>query len=315
MEMTSAPPAILLLHPLLNRISPRLKTIAEICSLEDLNRTPSVAHRVRVIASIGTIPFNAAVLDQLPALGAIVCMSAGYDAIDTGLLTQRGILLANAPGAGTDDVAELSLALALASLRRIQGGDALVRGGGWTAANRGERRRSLFRSNVGIVGLGSIGQRAARLFRAIGAEVAWWGPREKPKASYPRATTLRALAEQSDVLVLTLPLSEETRGLVDRTVIDALGPDGLLINVARGPIVDEDALCNALVEGRLGAAALDVFVEEPTPASRWANVPNVLLSPHAGAYTFDAAERLNDLVVANIARFLTDGTLLTPVRA
>src|SRR5690606_12743223 len=135
------------------------------------------------------------------------------------------------------------------------------------------------RQRLGVVGLGAIGESVARRAEALRMDVSWWGPREKD-ARWPRANSLLELARNSDVLVVACRADEDNRGLISAEVIDALGPQGLLVNVARGQLVDEGALIAALRSGRLGQAALDVFAEEPTDAARWADVPNTVLTPH-----------------------------------
>jgi len=168
-------------------------------------------------------------------------------------------------------------------------------------------------ARIGIVGMGSIGIALAERADLLRMKVGWWGPREKPQLPWPRAENLEALARDSDVMVITARATEENRGMIDAGVMDALGPDGLLVNVARGQLVDEDALIAALSNGRLGGAALDVFEREPTPAARWAEVPNVVLTPHMGGATREAVERMTDLLLANLAALFSGEPLVSPV--
>ena len=138
---------------------------------------------------------------------------------------------------------------------------------------------------TGIVGLGLIGQDLARRCELLGMETRWWGPRPKPDAPWTRMDSLLDLAKWCDNLVIAAKVDASNVGLISREVIEAVGPDGLIVNVARGQIIDEDAIIAALKTGTLGAAALDVFVEEPTPFDRWRDVPNTILTPHtAGAH-------------------------------
>ncbi len=174
--------------------------------------------------------------------------------------------------------------------------------------------RSLAGRALGIVGLGEIGAASARRAEAFGLTVSWWGPRDKPEAPWPRAESLLALAESSDILLVACRASEQTRGLVSREIIEAVGPRGLLVNVSRGQLVDEDALIAALREGRLGMAALDVYAEEPTPAERWADVPNAVLTPHIGGATTGAGPKMIALTLENLRRFFAGEPLANPAR-
>jgi lactate dehydrogenase-like 2-hydroxyacid dehydrogenase len=162
---------------------------------------------------------------------------------------------------------------------------------------------SLAGRKVGIVGLGDIGAAIARRCAPFSLEVAWWRPREKPDAPWPRAASLEALATQSDILVVACRAHEANRGLINARILDALGPDGLLVNVSRGQVVDEDALIVALKTGRLGLAGLDVFAQEPSPAARWADVPGTLLTPHTAGATSAAVSRMIALSVDTLRRY------------
>ena len=155
----------------------------------------------------------------------------------------------------------------------------------------------------------------ARRCEAFDLTVSWWGPRAKPDAPWPRAADLVSLARDSDILVVAARATPENRGLISQDVIEALGQEGLLVNVSRGQVVDEDALIAALADGRLGMAALDVFAEEPTPAARWAAVPNVVLTPHTAGATSAAVPKMAAMTRENLLRFFGGEPLLTPVTA
>jgi len=187
-----------------------------------------------------------------------------------------------------------------------------VRGGFWRSDEK-LVTPSLGGRRLGIVGLGAIGEAVARRAEAFGLKVAWWGPREKPQAPWPRSASLAALARDSDILILAARLSDENRGLIDAGVLDALGSHGLLINIARGGLVDEEALIAALKDGHLGMAALDVFAAEPTPPERWAEVPNLVLSPHAAGATTGALPKMLALTRENLRRFFAGEPLVNPV--
>jgi len=204
------------------------------------------------------------------------------------------------------------MGLVLASWRRIVEGDRIVRSGAWKPSEK-IITPSLGGRRLGIVGLGGIGAAVALRAEAFGLQVAWWGPREKPDAPWPRARSLHALAEDSDILVVACRANDETRGLVDRSIIEAVGPEGLLVNVSRGQVVDEEALITALKDGLLGQAALDVFETEPTPAARWRGVPNVVLTPHTAGATAAALPRMVALTRENLRRFFAGEPLANPV--
>jgi phosphoglycerate dehydrogenase-like enzyme len=186
-----------------------------------------------------------------------------------------------------------------------------VRSGEWGKVRR-PQGRSLTGRKLGVVGLGHIGVAAARRAEAFGLEVSWWGPNPKD-APWPRADSLLRLAGDSDILIVASRADASNAGLISRDVIAALGPGGLLVNVARGSIVDENALIEALKSGALGAAALDVFVEEPTPPSRWADAPNVLLSPHDAGGTAETVPRMTALALENIRLHLAGEPLTAEV--
>jgi lactate dehydrogenase-like 2-hydroxyacid dehydrogenase len=147
----------------------------------------------------------------------------------------------------------------------------------------------------------------------MGMEIAWWAPREKPDAPWPRAESLVQLAQASDILVVACRADESNRKAVNREVLDALGSRGMVVNVARGSVIDEDALIAALKEGRLGRAALDVFEAEPTPASRWADVPNTVLTPHSAGGTVDSIPRMVGQALENVRLFVAGQPVMSPV--
>jgi hydroxypyruvate reductase len=156
------------------------------------------------------------------------------------------------------------------------------------------RARSLSGAKVGVAGLGHIGSAIARRVEPFDTEVAWWGPRDKPGVKWRRFGSLLEMAKWADILFIAVFAHDETRGIVTREVIEALGPEGLIVNVSRGFVIDEDELIAALKDGRLGQAGLDVFETEPTPAERWAEVPNVVLAPHCAGSTINSYQTLVD---------------------
>jgi lactate dehydrogenase-like 2-hydroxyacid dehydrogenase len=232
--------------------------------------------------------------------------------VDVAWARARGLQVSHSPGVNHEDVADHAMGLILVAWRKILAGDAQLRAGAWKPTEKlitptlGGRR-------LGIVGLGGIGAALARRAEAFGLEITWWGPREKPDAPWPRRPDLTALAAASDILAVTCRANDETRGLITRAVLDVLGPDGLLVNVSRGQVVDEGALIDALKDGRLGMAALDVFHKEPTPPDRWEDVPNTVLTPHTGGATAAAVPKMIALTLENLRRYFAGEPLANPV--
>ncbi len=267
--------------------------------------------QIRAMVVAGEFPLDKALIETLPALSLIACFTSGYDRIDIPWCRARGLPVSHAPGVNHEDVADHALGLILAARRQIAAGDRALRAGGWTADSK-MITPSLKGQRLGVVGLGSIGEAVARRAEAMRMAVRWWGPREK-QAAWPRADTLLDLARDSDILVVACKAEDANIGLISREVIEALGPQGLLVNVARGQLVDETALIAALKDGRLGQAALDVFEEEPVDAARWADVPNTVLTPHTGGATTEAVQGMLMLLIQNLRAAFAGEPLSTPV--
>ena len=304
-------PAILVVQPHLAPIAAMLEADFTVWRLWQ-GPPLEASHSIRAMVVAGEFPVDQALVESLSGLGLIACFTAGYDGVDLAWARERGLKVTHSPGVNQDDVADLAIGLMLAAWRGLIEGDAIVREGRWRPTEK-RITHSLGGRKLGIVGLGAVGEAIARRAEAFGLQVAWWGPNEKPDARWPRSKGLVALAEASDVLVVAARADEESTGLVDAAVIDALGPQGLLINVARGQLVDERALIAALESGRLGMAALDVFESEPTPAERWAAVPNLVLSPHTAGSTSAAVPKMLELTRENLRRFFAGEPLANPV--
>jgi lactate dehydrogenase-like 2-hydroxyacid dehydrogenase len=266
---------------------------------------------IRAMVVAGEFELDKHLIESLPRLELIACFTSGYDGIDVDWCRARGLPVTHAPGVNHEDVADHALGLILSARRRITEGDRALRAGQWTPDAK-TITPSLNHLRVGVVGLGLIGDAVARRCAALRMRVAWWGPREKD-AAWPRAASLLELARDSDVLVVACRADENNRGLISREVIEALGPDGLLVNVARGQLVDEDALIAALTAGKLGHAALDVFETEPTDPARWADVPNTTLTPHTAGATNEAVQGMLGLLLENLSAHFEGRPLKTPV--
>jgi len=267
---------------------------------------------IRAIATGGGTGVPRAVMDALPALEIIAINGIGTDAVDLVEASRRGIAVTVTRDVLTDDVADLAMALMLASMRDLLPGDRLVRDNLW-----GKQVLPLARkvsgARVGIVGMGQVGQAIGKRAQAFSMQVSYFSRRNLDLPAFPFVSSLAALAEQSDILVVAASGGAQSRNLVDRKVIDALGPDGLLVNVARGTVVDEQALVSALQEGRLGRAALDVFTDEPNVPDALKTMPNVVLQPHRASATIETRQAMGRLVLDNLAAHFSGSPLLTPV--
>jgi lactate dehydrogenase-like 2-hydroxyacid dehydrogenase len=270
------------------------------------------AKAARAIATMGDIGADAALMDALPELEIVACMGVGVDAIDLAHARRRGVAVTYTPDVLNDEVANTAVALLLAVTRRLCAGDRYVREGRWLEAPMA-LTRSVVGKRCGLVGLGRIGKAIARRVETLGCAVAYHARHEQPDQPYRYFGDLAELAGDSDFLIVIVPGGAATGNLVDRKVIDALGPEGVLVNVARGSVVDEPALVAALVEGRLGAAGLDVFAAEPEVPAALLALDNVVLQPHVGSGTVETRQAMCDLTVDNLRAHFAGQPLLTPV--
>lgn len=269
------------------------------------------AQDIRALVVAGEFELDKGLIEGLPNLIHVACFTSGYDRIDVDWCRARGLIVTHAPGVNHEDVADHALGLIISTRRGLSSGERLLRSGGWAAETR-MLTPSLRGQKVGIVGLGLIGQAVARRAEAFGMQVSWWGPRDKP-ADWPRAETLEALARQSDILVIACRVDDSNTGLISRQIIEAVGPQGLLVNVSRGQIIDEPALIAALKAGTLGGAALDVFVQEPVDPAMWVDVPNTVLTPHTAGATQESVQAMLMLLMQNLAAVLGGEPPKTPV--
>jgi len=304
-------PAVLIAQPHLHPLRAFLGSAYDTYCLWE-GPPAEAAGQIGAIVVDGAYPLDRHLVEQMPSLGLVACFTAGHDGIDIVWCQARGLAITHAPAVNHEDVADHALALILAARREIVRGDRELRAGGWTPDSR-ILTGSLKDQKVGIVGMGAIGQAVAARCEALRMSVSWWGPRPKPELSQPRADTLLDLAHASDVLVVAARADDRNRGLIAADVIHALGPQGLLVNVARGQIVDEVALVAALREGRLGQAALDVFATEPTDPALWADVPNTVLTPHTAGATREAVQGMVMLLMQNLAAHFAGEPLVTPI--
>ncbi len=255
-----------------------------------------VGERVRGIAGGGV---SAALMDSLPKLEIVANLGVGYDSIDVKAARARNIRVTNTPDVLNDAVAEITIGLMIALARRIPQADAFVRAGRWRAGIYpllGE----LNGSTVGILGLGRIGKEIAMRAQAMRMRVVYHGRRRQADQPFVYYDNLTDMARDVDWLVVIAPGGAQTSGIVSREVLEALGPQGHIVNMARGSLIDEKAMVEMLQDGRLGGAALDVFVDEPEVPAALFGLDNVVLSPHQGSGTVQTRDKMGALVVANL---------------
>jgi lactate dehydrogenase-like 2-hydroxyacid dehydrogenase len=274
--------------------------------------TQEVAQRIRAIATEANRGANRALIEMLPKLELIAGFGVGYDKTDIAAARARAIPVTNTPGVLGDEVGDLAIGMMLASARQIVYADRFVRDGSW-AKGPITLGRSVGGKTLGVIGLGGIGRAAADRGAAFKMRVIYHGPRPKGDAPYDYVADVVELARRSDFLIVACKGGPETRHLVSAAVIAALGPNGTLINVARGTCVDERALVAALREGRLGFAALDVFEDPLRPSPELLQLPNVIVQPHQGSATVETRNRIGQLMIDNISAHFAGKPLLTPV--
>jgi hydroxypyruvate reductase len=272
----------------------------------------AIRDRVRAIVT-GAYPVTAELMDQLPKTEIIATQSVGLDHIDLKAATARGIRVTNTPDVLTDDVADIAMALLLAVARRIVAGDRHVRDGLWLKGGL-PLASKVGGAMLGILGLGRIGLAIARRAEAFGMTILYHGPRAKAALPYRYYADLAAMARDADYLMVSCPGGAETRHLVTGEVLAALGPEGVVINIARGSVIDEAAMVRLLVEGKLGGAGLDVFADEPRVPEALFALENVVLQPHVGSATHATRGAMGQLVVDNLKAHFAGKPLLTEVR-
>jgi lactate dehydrogenase-like 2-hydroxyacid dehydrogenase len=269
----------------------------------------SLRDRVRGIAG-GNV--NPDLMDKLPKLEIISNFGVGYDTIDTAAARQRNIRVTNTPNVLNDAMAEITIGLMIALARKIPQTDRFVREGKWLNGGY-PLLRELNGKTVGILGLGRIGKEIAVRAQAMKMRVVYHGRRRQPDEPYIYYDKLVDMARDADWLVLIAPGGKSTEKIVNREVLEALGPDGFLVNMARGTLVDEPVLVEMLQQNRIGGAALDVFEKEPHVPEALFALDNVVLSPHQGSATHQTRNKMGALVVANLDAHFAGEPLLSPV--
>jgi lactate dehydrogenase-like 2-hydroxyacid dehydrogenase len=273
----------------------------------------SIAHLRAMAVSAPVLPIDDALLTRLPKLEIISSFGVGYDHIDAVVAAKRGIVVTHTPDVLTEEVADTAIGLLLCTVRELPQGERHVRAGKWPKGNYPLSRATLRNRTVGLVGMGRIGLAIARRLEAFGVPIVYHTRQPRPELAYRHYPQLIDMARAVDTLVVIVPGGPATRNMIDTPVLEALGPDGILINVARGSVVDEDALMAALRERKIMAAGLDVFVKEPEVPKELLTMENVVLLPHLGSASVFTREKMDQLLVDNIRAWAAAKPPLTPV--
>ena len=268
--------------------------------------------RIEAIATGGHEGVPAQIMSALPNLKVISSYGVGYDAIDTDEAVRRNIMVTHTPTVLNADVANLAILLMLATSRCLLRDDQWLRAGNWENKGAAPLTRSIEGKAVGILGLGRIGGEIARKLEVFGCDISYH-TRTPKDVAYTYYEKLESMAKDVDYLIAITPGGPSTNKIVNRDVINALGPEGTLINVARGSVVDEVELVLALQEGRLGWAGLDVFENEPKVPQALCGMNNVTLTPHVASATVETRQAMGDLTVENLVRFFKEGKVSTAV--
>ena len=271
-----------------------------------------VGPSIRGIVAGGMKGPNANLINRLENLEIISSFSVGFDATDVVAAQARGVIVTHTPEVLTGDVADLAMTFILMAPRRIGEAERFLRSGKWLQG-RMDLGTTVRGKRLGILGLGRIGRAVARRAEVFGLNIAYYDPKPMGDLAYRSYPTLRDLAAASDMLLVACEGGTATRGLVDADVLNALGPDGFLINTARGPIVDQAALVAALSDKRIAGAALDVFDGEPQVPAELMAMENVVLTPHIASSTQETRRAMGDLVYDNLRAHFDGKQVLTPV--
>lgn len=268
--------------------------------------------QIEVIVGSGESKVPGAMMDALPRLRLVSIMGVGYDGVDVAHAKARGVVVTHTPGVLNDDVADLAIALMLSVTRRLPQADRYVRDGHWLKGPM-PLANKLSGLRLGLLGMGRIGQAIAHRAQAFGMPIAYTARSAKPGLPWRFVASAQALAAEVDVLCVITPGGAATHHMVNQAVLKALGAQGYLVNVARGSVVDEQALVAALQSGEIAGAGLDVFEDEPRPLPALLEMANVVLTPHVGSATHQTRLAMAELATDNVTLYLANSPLKTPV--
>lgn len=300
------------LHPLYQKALEAVYTVHQRAHEGDATAFAALAPRIVGLAAHGETRVSRELLAQLPQLKVVSVFGVGYDGVDVQAAIDLGVPVTHTPGVLSDDVADLAIGLMLSVARNIPQADQYVRQGRWPSGPM-PLGQKVSGARLGIVGMGRIGQAIAQRAQAFGMDIRYTTRSEKPGIGLTYVPDLRALAAAVDFLIVITPGGAGTRHLINAEVLSALGPQGILINVARGSVVDEAALIEALQQGVIAGAGLDVFADEPNVPSALRLMPQVVLTPHMASATHQTRQAMADLAFANLHAGVSGQPLLTPV--
>ncbi|XP_027083094.1 glyoxylate/hydroxypyruvate reductase HPR3-like [Coffea arabica] len=273
----------------------------------------SLAGTVRILLCVANSPVNSETLDKYPSLECVVGSTTGLNHIDLAECRRRGIRVTNAGDAFADDAADYAVGLLIETLRRISAADRFVRAGSWAVKGQFPLSYKVWGKRVGIAGMGSIGRRISKRLQAFGCSIAYNSRKPKANISFPFYASVQELASNVDILVVCCALTNETRHIINRDVMKALGKEGIIVNIGRGSLIDEKEMVKLLVKGEIGGAGLDVFENEPVVPRELHALDNVVLSPHRGGAVPESLLRLQEIMIANIEAFFANKPLLSEI--
>lgn len=309
--MTAALPALLQIGTFVPEMQAQIDAEFEVIRIEEFEQDAARAADIRAVITRSNLAVPPELIARLPALEIISTCGVGYDLIPLDVTAQRGIVVTNTPNVLNAAVAELCVGALLSLLRRLPQADRYVREGRWPAGAF-PLSTSLAGKHVGIIGMGRIGKDIARRLETFGVVLAYHGRTDQGLA-WRYEADLQTLARDSDILVVVAPGGPETRHMIDAQVLQALGPRGFLVNVARGSLVDTEALIAALASNGIAGAALDVFEDEPNVDARLSGLDNALLLPHIGSATHETRAAMAQLTLDNLRAWFRSGRALTVV--
>jgi hydroxypyruvate reductase len=272
---------------------------------------------IRAMITAGGSPLPGRMMDLLPKLGSIVCYGTGYDGVDLKAAAERRIAVGHSPGANAASVADIAVTLLLATTRRILVADNYVRSGDWGAAKPSPMMRpqaGMPGRKIGVYGMGEIGRKIAARAAAFESEVGYFS-RSRHDVPYQYFPTLEALADWCSVLMIAVRAGPDTHHIVNADILKRLGEDGYVVNIARGSVIDQAALVQALTDKTIAGAGLDVYAKEPQAPDALTALPNVVLTPHIGGHTLESHRNMQDCVLANLTAFFAGKPLPYAVKA
>ncbi len=309
-------PTVLAPAPLPSLITEQLSARYELVELAEADDAAAVlaecAERVRAVVTQGAV-VDRAYMEALPNLQIVANFGVGYDKVDAPAAAELGVIVTNTPDVLNEEVADTTLALLLMTIRQLPQADRFVREGSWVSESFPLTPSSLQGRKVGIIGMGRIGEAIARRLEAFGVTPVYHTRTQRNHVSYTYYDKLLTMAADVDTLIVIVPGGPATQNLINREVLEALGANGILVNVARGSVVDEPALIKALQDKVILSAGLDVFADEPNVPQELIDMEHVVLLPHVGSASVPCRNAMGQLVVDNVVSWFQTGTPVTPV--